>query len=77
MALWPVMGMLDGISEHTVTICMLGQCTWSETCIISYSRAHARMSTEQADLWLGQLISGAGQGMSDACLEGADGESLE
>ena len=60
MALWPVMGMLDRISEHAVTICMLCSYRWSYNASKSYSHTHTLVHTDQADLWLGQLIEGRG-----------------
>ena len=56
MALWPVMGMLDRISEHAVTICMLGSYRWRNNASKSCSHMQTLVHTDQADLWLGQLI---------------------
>ena len=56
MALWPVMGMLDRISEHAVTICMLGSYRWSYNASKSYSHTHTLVHTDQGNLWLGQPI---------------------
>ena len=56
MALWPVMGMLDRISEHAVTICMLGSYRWSYNASKSYSHTHTLVHTDQADLWLVQPV---------------------
>ena len=56
MALWPVMGMLDRISEHAVTICMLGSYRWSYNASKSYSHTHTLVHTDQGNLWLGQPV---------------------
>ena len=56
MALWPVMGMLDRISEHAVTICMLGSYRWCYNASKSCSHTHKLVHTDQDDLSPGQLI---------------------
>ena len=53
MLLWPVMGMLDRISEHAVTICMLCSYRWSYNASKSYSHTHTLVHTDQGNLWLG------------------------
>ena len=45
MALWPVMGMLDRISEHAVTICMLGSYRWNNNASKSCSHTHTLVMT--------------------------------
>ena len=56
MALWPVMGMLDRISEHAVTIYVPGSVQWSNKHVKIYSHPRARVHTDQGNLWRGQLI---------------------
>ena len=64
MALWPVMGMLDRISEHAVTICMLGSYRWCYNASKSCSHTHTLVHTDQDDLSPGQPIGGqGGQGL--------------
>ena len=45
MALWPVIGMLDRISEHTVTICMLGSYDWNNNASKICSHTHTLVHT--------------------------------
>ena len=56
MALWPVTGMLDRISEHAVTIYVPGSVQWSNKHVKSYSHPRARVHTDQDDFSPGQLI---------------------
>ena len=56
MALWPVMSMLDRISKHAVTICMLGSYRWSYNASKSYSHTRTLVRTDQGNLWLGQPV---------------------
>ena len=48
--------MLDRISEHAVTICMLGSYRWSYNASKSCSHTHTLVHTDQGNLWLGQPI---------------------
>ena len=73
MALWPVMGMLDRISEHAVTICMLGSYRWNNNASKSCSHTHKLVHTDQDDLSPGQLIATGGSSLSRNASRGGSG----
>ena len=62
MALWPVMGMLDRISEHAVTICMLGSYRWNNNASKSCSHTHTHSDDGPvADIYRDPSFKGDGQ----------------
>ena len=51
------MAMLNGMCERAVTTYVLGSVWWSNKHVKSYSHTHARVHTDQDDLWRGKLIA--------------------